>query len=48
MADAFPDLADMAVELMLQPGYAYGNEFEFGLELILDGIEAARAAELAR
>ena len=45
MAETFPDLAAMAVELILQPGYAYGNEFDFGLRLILDGIEAAFAAE---
>ena len=35
----------MAVTLILQPGYAYGNEFEFGLELVLDGLEAAHDAE---
>lgn len=46
MADAFPNLADMAVRLILQPGYAYGNEFEFGLNLILDGLAAAHAAEI--
>jgi hypothetical protein len=44
MSDAFPHLAHMAVRLILQPGYAYGNEFEFGLTLILDGLEAAHAA----
>jgi AcrR family transcriptional regulator len=44
MAEAFPNLAEMAVALILQPGYAYGNEFEFGLELILDGIEAAHVS----
>ena len=40
MSQAFPNLAAMAVELVLQPGYAYGNEFTFGLGLILDGLEA--------
>jgi AcrR family transcriptional regulator len=45
MAEAFPGLAEMAATLILQPGYAYGNEFEFGLELILDGIESAHRAE---
>jgi AcrR family transcriptional regulator len=47
MAQAFPNLADMAVSLILQPGYAYGHEFDFGLKLILDGIAAAQAVELA-
>ncbi len=45
MAEAFPNLADMAVSLILKPGYAYGNEFDFGLKLLLDGIEAAHATE---
>jgi AcrR family transcriptional regulator len=36
-----PHLAQMGAELVLQPGYAYGNEFAFGIELILDGIEQA-------
>lgn len=45
MLNAFPHLADMAVSLILQPGYAYGNEFDFGLQLVLDGIAAAHAAE---
>jgi AcrR family transcriptional regulator len=38
-----PHLAQMGVELVMQPGYAYGNEFEFGIDLILDGIERAHA-----
>lgn len=46
MSDAFPNLAEMAVTLILQPGYAYGNEFDFGLELILDGIERLHRAEV--
>lgn len=36
-----PHLARMGAELVLQPGYAYGNEFDFGIVLILDGIEQA-------
>lgn len=45
MAEAFPHLATLATTLVLQPGYAYGNEFDFGLTLILDGLGAALAAE---
>lgn len=41
MSNAFPHLAEMAATLILQPGYSYGNEFEFGIQLILDGIERA-------
>jgi hypothetical protein len=42
-ADAFPHLTEIAVEHVLQPGYDYGNEYQFGLDLILDGLERALA-----
>jgi hypothetical protein len=29
----------MIVEYALKPGYDYAEEFNFGLELILDGLE---------
>jgi hypothetical protein len=35
----YPHLTEMAVEHVLQPGYDYGDEFEFGLDLIVDGLE---------
>jgi AcrR family transcriptional regulator len=38
-AHEYPHLAELTVEHVLQPGYDYGNEFEFGLDLILDGLE---------
>lgn len=41
-SDEYPHLTEMTVEHVLQPGYDYGNEFEFGLDLILDGLERAR------
>ena len=37
-ADAYPHLAEMTTEYILQPGYSFGNEFEFGLNLILDAL----------
>ncbi len=40
-ADTFPHLAEFTVGRVLQPGYDFGNEFEFGLALILDGLERA-------
>ena len=43
-ADEYPHLAELTVEHVLKPGYDYGDEFEFGLDLILDGLERARAA----
>jgi AcrR family transcriptional regulator len=36
--DEYPHLTELAVEHVLQPGYDYGDEFEFGLDLILDGL----------
>jgi AcrR family transcriptional regulator len=38
---AYPHLAELAMQHVLQPGYSYGNEFAFGLSLILDGLERA-------
>ncbi len=40
--DMFPHLTEMIVEHALKPGYSYANEFEFGLDLILDGLERVR------
>jgi AcrR family transcriptional regulator len=37
----YPYLTEMAVEHVLRPGYDYAFEFEFGLDLILDGLERA-------
>ena len=37
----FPHLTELAMEHVLQPGYAYGDEFAWGLELVLDGLERA-------
>jgi AcrR family transcriptional regulator len=44
-ADAFPHLAELTIKHVLQPGYAYGKEFDYGLGLILDGLERALEKE---
>jgi len=41
-SDEYPHLAELTVKHVLQTGYDHGNEFEFGLDLILDGLERAR------
>jgi hypothetical protein len=41
-AGEYPHLAELTTAHVLQPGYDYGDEFEFGLDLILDGLERAR------
>ncbi|GAB3232473.1 TetR/AcrR family transcriptional regulator C-terminal domain-containing protein [Glycomyces halotolerans] len=38
----FPHLTEMIVDRALKPGYAYGDEFDVGLDLILDGLERRR------
>jgi AcrR family transcriptional regulator len=42
-AEELPYFTEIAVEHALQPGYDFGNEFEFGLDLILDGLDRALA-----
>jgi hypothetical protein len=38
-AEHYPSLAAFTAEHVLQPGYRFGDEFDFGLELVLDGLE---------
>jgi AcrR family transcriptional regulator len=40
---AYPHLTELAVEHVLQPGYDFGDEHAYGLDLILDGLERALA-----
>ena len=41
LPDEYPHLTELVTGHVLQPGYDYGNEFEFGLDLILDGLQRA-------
>lgn len=40
--EAYPHLGEMITQHALQPGYDYADEFAFGLDLILDGLERLR------
>ena len=40
-AGAYPYLAEMAADIVMKPGYDYGDEFEYGLDVILDGLQRA-------
>ena len=40
-AGEYPHLTELATEHVMRPGYDYGHEFEYGLDLILDGLERA-------
>jgi AcrR family transcriptional regulator len=37
-AGEYPHFVELATEFVLQPGYDFGNEFEFGLNIILDAL----------
>lgn len=41
--DAYPHLARFTAEHVLQPGYDFGDSFDVGLDLVLDGIERLAA-----
>jgi AcrR family transcriptional regulator len=36
----YPHLVELTVDYILKPGYSYGNEFEHGLDVILDTLAA--------
>jgi len=44
----YPHLTELAVEHVMQPGYDYADEFEFGLDLVLDGLDTELGRELGR
>jgi AcrR family transcriptional regulator len=39
----YQNLADFITEHAMQPGYDYAHEFEYGLDVILDGLERVRS-----
>jgi hypothetical protein len=41
-ADDYPHIAETITEHVTKPGYDFADEFEFGLDLILDGLERLR------
>ncbi len=41
LAVDYPHLAEFSVKHILKPGYDFGSEFEFGLDLILDGLASS-------
>jgi AcrR family transcriptional regulator len=42
LPDGLPYLTEMIVEHALRPGYDHAGEFDYGLDLILDALEARR------
>lgn len=45
--ELYPHLTELTVEHVLQTGYNYGAEFDFGLEIILAGMEQVAREEIA-
>jgi len=43
-AEAYPRLAEFTFEHILRPGYSFAVEFEFGLDLLLDGLQRVHRA----
>lgn len=43
--DEYPHLFEFTTEHIMQPGYDFGAEFEFGLNLILDALAASLPAD---
>jgi AcrR family transcriptional regulator len=41
--DEYPNLVAFITEHAMQPGYDFGDEFEYGLDVILDGIGGTRS-----
>ena len=39
-AEDYPHLVELTSQVILQPGYSYGDEFALGLERILDSLDA--------
>jgi AcrR family transcriptional regulator len=38
----YPHMVEILTDHVMKPGYDYGDEFEYGLDLILDGLERVR------
>tara|TARA_R110002110_G_scaffold363036_1_gene572925 strand:- start:810 stop:1424 length:615 start_codon:yes stop_codon:yes gene_type:complete len=43
--DKYRHLAEFTTQHVMQPGYDFADEFDFGLDLILDGLERAAASQ---
>ena len=44
-ADSYPNLLEFITGHAMKPGYQYGDEFEYGLDLILAGLEKAKGPD---
>jgi hypothetical protein len=42
--NAYPNLVEFITEHAMKPGYDYADEFEYGLDVILEGLEKELAS----
>ena len=47
-AEAYPALLEFTMEHIMRPDYDFGEEFEYGLDLVLDGLARSLAADSRR
>jgi AcrR family transcriptional regulator len=47
-ADDYPHLVEFSIEHILKPGYDFGKEFDFGLDVILDGLTRSISTTAAK
>ena len=40
----YPNMVAFITEHAMQPGYDFASEFEWGLDVVLDGVERERAS----
>ena len=45
--NAYPNLLEILTENVMKPGYDYGDEFEYGLDAILESLDRAQASGLS-
>jgi AcrR family transcriptional regulator len=45
--DEYPNLVAFITEHAMKPGYDFGDEFEYGLDVLLDGLDRPRIEETA-
>ena len=47
-AHEYPHLAELTIKHVLPPGNDYSDEYEFGIDLILDGLQRAQDVDQPR
>jgi len=43
--DKYPNMVEILTEQVMKPGYDHGDDFEYGLDLILDCVARVRGGD---